>query len=122
MKTYISLLLVWCALTCFNSCISFGSKPFEAYKDTEREIPYKGDYSYRDISIKIPAHAVNYSKVKHARENAISGTLVMPKGSFDKVIAIVPGSGYNERNSHYLLAQAFLKAGIAVFRFDDGGS
>ena len=121
MKTYINLLLVCCVPICFVSCISLGTKRYDLYRHTEEKVPDKDHYSFRDISIKIPAHAVNYSKIKHARKDVISGTLITPKGPFDKVIVIVPGSGYDKRNSHFLLAQAFLKAGIAVFRFDDRG-
>ena len=116
MKTYINPLLVCCVPICFVSCISLGSKPFAAYKYSEREIPDKGSYLFRDISIK---NTEDENKV--SGNNTILGTLITPKGPFDKVIVIVPGSGYNKRNSHYLLAQAFLKAGIAVFRFDDRG-
>ncbi|MEH0007315.1 MAG: alpha/beta fold hydrolase, partial [Flavobacteriales bacterium] len=114
-------LLALCTYTGFVSCISFGTKRYDLYRYAEEQIPDKDHYSFRDISIKIPAHAANYTRYKHAKKDVISGTLIMPKGPFDKVVVIVPGSGYDKRNSHFLLAEAFLRAGIAVFRFDDRG-
>ncbi len=114
MKRYIPPITVWC--TCICSACTISNKPFPLYRYSEREIPDKGDYLFRDISIK---NTEDTDKVWG--NNTISGTLISPKGSFDKVVVIVPGSGYNKKNSHFLLAEAFLKADIAVFRFDERG-
>jgi len=51
----------------------------------------------------------------------LSGTLIAPKTTYDKVVVILPGSGKDTRNSHYKLAQEFLNNNIAVYRFDERG-
>lgn len=51
----------------------------------------------------------------------LSGTLIYPKKEFEKIVIIVPGSGKDTRNSHYILAENLLENGIAVFRFDERG-
>lgn len=51
----------------------------------------------------------------------LSGTLIFPKTNYSKIIVITPGSGQNNRNSHYNIAEELLKNGIAVYRFDDRG-
>lgn len=51
----------------------------------------------------------------------LSGTLIYPKKEFEKIVVIVPGSGKDTRNSHYILAENLLENGIAVFRFDERG-
>lgn len=51
----------------------------------------------------------------------ISGTLISPKGQFDKLVIIVPGTGADTRNNHFKLAEYLLKNNIAVFRYDDRG-
>tara|TARA_R110002073_G_scaffold14554_1_gene59231 strand:+ start:606 stop:1607 length:1002 start_codon:yes stop_codon:yes gene_type:complete len=51
----------------------------------------------------------------------LSGTLIAPKVTYEKVVVILPGSGKDTRNSHYKLAQEFLNNNIAVYRFDERG-
>lgn len=51
----------------------------------------------------------------------LSGTLISPKTNYSKIVVITPGSGQNNRNSHYNIAEELLKNGIAVYRFDDRG-
>lgn len=51
----------------------------------------------------------------------LSGTLISPKAEFDKIVMIVPGSGKDTRNSHFILSQEFLNNNIAVYRFDERG-
>lgn len=51
----------------------------------------------------------------------LSGTLITPKSDYSKIIIIAPGSGKDTRDSHYILAEEFLKNGIAVYRYDDRG-
>ena len=51
----------------------------------------------------------------------LSGTLISPKKGFDKIVMIVPGSGKDTRNSHFILSQEFLSNNIAVYRFDERG-
>lgn len=51
----------------------------------------------------------------------LSGTLVYPKNGYDKIVIIVPGSGKDTRNSHFLLTANYLKNNIAVYRFDERG-
>lgn len=49
------------------------------------------------------------------------GTLVEPKTKYEKLVIIVPGSGMDTRNNHYLLAENLLKNNIAVLRYDERG-
>ncbi len=51
----------------------------------------------------------------------LSGTLISPKNGFDRIVMIVPGSGKDTRNSHFMLSQEFLSNNIAVYRFDERG-
>ena len=51
----------------------------------------------------------------------LSGTLLFPKVTFDKLIIIVPGSGKDTRHSHFLLAEKLLENKVGVFRFDERG-
>ncbi|CAM3810552.1 alpha/beta hydrolase [Flavobacterium gelidilacus] len=59
---------------------------------------------------------------KNSKENLkLFGTLIKPKKEYDKIVIIVPGSGMDTRNSHYLLSQSLLEKNIAVFRYDERG-
>lgn len=61
-------------------------------------------------------------KVLQGEENFnLCGTLITPKNSYDKIVIIVPGSGKDTRNSHFLLTQHLLDNNIAVFRYDERG-
>lgn len=51
----------------------------------------------------------------------LSGTLIAPKTSFQKIVIIVAGSGKDTRHSHYKLATSLLENNIAVYRFDERG-
>lgn len=51
----------------------------------------------------------------------LHGTLICPKKEFSKVAVIIPGSGKDTRNSHYILTEELLKHSIAVFRYDERG-
>lgn len=73
------------------------------------EKPLKGDhFSQKNIVIK-------------SGNTEISGTLLLPKANFDKLLIFVPGSGQDKRNNHFKLAERLISDSIAVFRFDDRG-
>ncbi len=76
----------------------------------EREISKKENYNFQEIDF------------QNTDENIkLSGTLITPKSDFDKIVVIVPGSGRDTRYAHFVLAEEFLKNGIAVYRFDERG-
>jgi alpha-beta hydrolase superfamily lysophospholipase len=62
---------------------------------------------------------INFTNIDDNIE--LSGTLIYPKSEYDKVVIIVPGSGKDTRNSHFLLTENYLKNNIAVYRFDERG-
>lgn len=76
----------------------------------EKELQNADRYNFEEINF---IDAENNTK--------LSGTLIFPKKDYSKIVVIVPGSGKNTRNSHYILAEELLKNGIAVYRFDDRG-
>ena len=76
----------------------------------EKEINDKENYDFKEFNIQNQDY--NFT---------ISGTLIEPKLVYEKIIIIVPGSGKDTRNSHFLLAEELLKNNIAVFRFDERG-
>lgn len=51
----------------------------------------------------------------------LSGSLIVPKEDYNKVVIIIPGSGRDKRNSHYKLTKTLLDKGVAVLRYDDRG-
>jgi len=63
----------------------------------------------------------NFEILNEIDNLTLSGTLISPKGEFDELVIIVPGTGADTRNSHYKLAESLLKDNIAVFRYDDRG-
>ena len=78
--------------------------------DYEKEINNKENYNFKEIDF------------RNTDENiTLSGTLITPKTDFAKIVIIVPGSGRDTRYAHYVLAEEFLKNGIAVYRFDERG-
>ncbi len=79
----------------------------------EKEIPNKENYLFEEVNFKV--------SLKKKDSITLSGTLIMPKGDFDKAVVIVPGSGADTRNSHYLLTEQLLKNNIAVYRYDERG-
>jgi pimeloyl-ACP methyl ester carboxylesterase len=78
----------------------------------EKEITDKDHYQFEEI---------NFKTSEKKDSITLSGTLIMPKTGFDKVVIIVPGSGADTRNSHYQLTEALLKNKTAVYRYDDRG-
>ncbi|MFY0631611.1 MAG: alpha/beta fold hydrolase [Flavobacteriaceae bacterium] len=76
----------------------------------EREIDSKENYVFTDIDF------FNFND-----NLKLSGTLITPKSTYKKIVIILPGSGKDTRNSHYKLAEEFLKNSIAVYRFDERG-
>jgi pimeloyl-ACP methyl ester carboxylesterase len=91
----------------FSLCnIAFSQK----YSDFGKELPNKESYQFHEINF------VN------AEDNTkLYGTLIIPKKGFAKVVIVVPGSGPDTRNSHYVLTEALLNNGIAVYRYDERG-
>lgn len=51
----------------------------------------------------------------------LSGTLISPKKTYNKIVIIIPGSGKDTRYAHHKLAATLLKNNIAVYRFDERG-
>jgi pimeloyl-ACP methyl ester carboxylesterase len=76
----------------------------------EKEISNKENYEFYDYTVLQKKDNIN-----------LVGTLITPKTNFDKIIFIVPGSGKDSRNSHYILTEVLLKNNIAVFRYDERG-
>jgi alpha-beta hydrolase superfamily lysophospholipase len=91
----------------FSLCnIAFSQK----YSDFGKELSNKESYQF---------HEVNF--VNTEDNTKLCGTLIIPKKGFTKVAIVVPGSGPNTRNSHYVLTEALLNNGIAVYRYDERG-
>lgn len=76
----------------------------------EREINDKDMYVFDEVDF--------FNEIDNVK---LSGTLIAPKSAYDKVVVILPGSGKDTRNSHYKLAEEFLKSNVAVYRFDERG-
>ncbi len=76
----------------------------------EREIGDKDSYVFSEIDF-----------INKSDNLKLSGTFIAPKSTYKKVVIILPGSGKDTRNSHYKLAEEFLKNNIAVYRFDERG-
>ncbi len=94
------------AILIFCWTILSGQEVYE-YED---DINKNGIYLYENIDF-----------YNQEDEIKLSGTLLLPKSNFNKVIIIVAGSGSHTRNAHYRLAEEFLNNDIAVFRFDKRG-
>lgn len=98
-KTILLLLLI--------SFIKINSQTIFEY---EREINEKENFNFKEIEF------------RNTDENfTLSGTLITPKSSFDKLIVLVPGSGKDTRYSHPKLTEKLLESNIAVYRFDERG-
>ena len=78
--------------------------------DFEKELQNADRYNFEEINF-----------IDAEDNTKLNGTLISPKTDYSKIVVIVPGSGKNTRNSHYILAEELLKNGIAVYRFDDRG-
>ncbi|MBG6063455.1 alpha-beta hydrolase superfamily lysophospholipase [Flavobacterium sp. CG_9.1] len=76
----------------------------------EKEVSAQENYIFEEIDFQNTDEKI-----------ALSGTLLKPRTDFEKIIFIVPGSGKDTRYSHFILAEEFLKNGIAVYRFDERG-
>lgn len=76
----------------------------------EKEISNKENYEFYD-----------YTVLQKKDNIKLSGTLITPKANYDKIVFIVPGSGKDTRNSHFILTELLLKNNIAVFRYDERG-
>jgi alpha-beta hydrolase superfamily lysophospholipase len=90
----------------FLSNVSFGQGMFEY----EKKIQNIENYNSIDLEF-----TNSKDKIK------LYGTLVEPKSQYDKIVIIVPGTGMDTRNSHYMLTESLLKKNIAVFRYDERG-
>lgn len=84
--------------------------PAQEIMYNEKEISKKDNYEFYDYSI-----IQNKDNIK------LFGTLITPKKTYDKIVFIVPGSGKDTRNSHFLLTEYLLENNIAVFRYDERG-
>lgn len=76
----------------------------------EKEISNKDNYEFYDYTVLQKKDNIN-----------LSGTLITPKTNYDKIVFIVPGSGKDTRNSHFILTEYLLENNIAVFRYDERG-
>jgi len=76
----------------------------------EKEISNKDNYEFYD-----------YTVLQKKDNIKLTGTLITPKTNYDKIVFIVPGSGKDTRNSHFILTEFLLKNNIAVFRYDERG-
>ena len=76
----------------------------------EREIEDTNKYVFNEVDF--------YNSNDNVK---LSGTLIAPNSTYNKVVIILPGSGKDTRNSHYKLATEFLQNNIAVYRFDERG-
>lgn len=76
----------------------------------EKEISDKEKYNYTNIDF-----------INNDAYIVLSGTLISPKSSYDKIVVIIPGSGKDTRYAHHKLTEAFLQKNIAVYRFDERG-
>ena len=72
-----------------------------------------------DIAKKYQSREINF--INSTDNILLSGSLIEPNNDYKKIVIIIPGSGKNSRNSHYVLANKLLQNNIAVFRFDDRG-
>lgn len=92
--------------------LTISSNNLLAQKDQnfEKEIENSSQYNFDKIDF-----------IDLENNETLSGTLISPKTAYSKIVIIVPGSGKNTKNSHYVLAEEILKNNIAVYRFDDRG-
>lgn len=97
-----------------NSVILFLLLSFNLFSQEimyyEKEISNRENYEFHD-----------YTVLQKKDDIKLSGTLITPKTNYDKIVFIVPGSGKDTRNSHFILTEFLLKNNIAVFRYDERG-
>lgn len=75
----------------------------------------------KDISNRENYEFYDYTVLQKQDNIKLTGTLITPKAKYDKIVFIVPGSGKDTRNSHFILTELLLKNNIAVFRYDERG-
>ncbi|GAA4763156.1 MULTISPECIES: lysophospholipase [Flavobacterium] len=97
---------IFSVFLCFFSLTLFSQNIFKY----EKEVDSLKNYKHEEIEF-----FNTEEKIK------LSGTLISPKKDFEKIVIIIPGSGKDTRNSHYILAENLLENGIGVFRFDERG-
>lgn len=103
MKSYKKTILI---LAIFFHVLGYSQDIFEY----EKKITDNAKYNFEEINF------------QQTEENIrLSGTLISPITNFEKVVIIIPGSGKDTRNSHFILTEELLKSGIAVFRYDERG-
>ena len=103
MKCYKKSILI---LSIFSNIIGYSQDVF----NYEKKITDFEKYNFEELDF------------QQTDENIrLSGTLISPKTEFNKVVIIIPGSGKDTRNSHFVLAEELLKNNIAVFRYDERG-
>ncbi|WP_405199308.1 alpha/beta hydrolase family protein [Christiangramia sp. LLG6405-1] len=108
-KQYIIKLFLISLFLC--SCNSFAQKNTGNIFSYEKEIAESENYEQVEITFR-----------NHIEDINLYGTLIKPsKTKFEKMIIIVPGSGLDTRNNHFLLTEYFLSKNIAVFRYDERG-
>jgi hypothetical protein len=97
-----------------NSFILFLLLSFNVFSQEimfyEKEISNRENYEFYD-----------YTVLQKKDNIKFSGTLITPKTNYDKIVFIVPGSGKDTRNSHFILTEFLLKNNIAIFRYDERG-
>ncbi|AWK06349.1 hypothetical protein HYN56_19805 [Flavobacterium crocinum] len=93
----------------FFFCLSVMSYSQESLQ-YEKELENQQNYNHYDISA-----------IQENENFILRGSLITPKNSFEKVVVIVPGSGKDTRNNHFILAEGLLKNNLAVFRYDERG-
>lgn len=101
MKKYSAILFLLLSLNLFSQEIM----PYE------KEISNQENYEFYD-----------YTVLQKKDNIKLAGTLITPKTDYDKIVFIVPGSGKDTRNSHFILTEYLLENNIAVFRYDERGT
>lgn len=82
----------------------------QGYSFYEKPIKNIENYIYKDVLIN--------NKIDNIK---LSGSLILPKGGFSKIVIIIPGSGRDGKQSHYTLAKDLLDNDIGVLRYEDRG-
>ncbi len=97
-KTLFTLLLI------FQGILSF------AQLKREKEIDNIENYTFTEEKIFNSKEKIN-----------LYGELIEPD-SYNEIVFIVPGTGQDSKNCHYILAHELLKNNFAVFRYDERGT
>lgn len=94
-------------LLLFIISIGLRAQTIYSYED---EIKSKTSFVFEDVEF-----------INSEDDIKLSGTLILPKCDFNKIIIIVAGAGKDTRHAHYYLAEQLLENSIGVFRFDERG-